>query len=137
MTPAPSETQAAAAAGQPVEEAEARARTLSESSAGTGTTAAAPAKWVDDARAPACMRCHTAFNTFKRRHHCRKCGEVVCSTCSPNRMLLPEVHATREQRICTACEAGQQGSSAGGAAANAEPSNVELVPSGDEARREF
>lgn len=34
---------------------------------------------------PQCGVCGEKFAALKRRHHCRCCGEVVCSTCSPQR----------------------------------------------------
>ncbi|KAG8960441.1 hypothetical protein FRC03_006524 [Tulasnella sp. 419] len=40
--------------------------------------------WKSDADAAECdtLKCTTKFSMFERRHHCRKCGGVFCSTCS-------------------------------------------------------
>lgn len=53
------------------------------------------AGWQDDDDADACPICHTSFNFFFRRHHCRWCGIVVCSTCSAYRMTIPQSLALR------------------------------------------
>ncbi|KAF1816180.1 FYVE-domain-containing protein [Eremomyces bilateralis CBS 781.70] len=45
--------------------------------------------WQDDAEAPECQVCETPFSFWYRKHHCRKCGRVVCSNCSPHRITLP------------------------------------------------
>eukprot|EP01043_Picozoa_sp_COSAG02_P116720 COSAG02_NODE_53158_length_303_cov_1.181373_1_plen_48_part_01 len=29
------------------------------------------------------MQCGEEFSFFKRRHHCRACGWVLCSDCAP------------------------------------------------------
>ncbi|KAG8454771.1 hypothetical protein GDO86_001117, partial [Hymenochirus boettgeri] len=41
---------------------------------------------------------------FNRRHHCRRCGRLVCSSCSMNRMV---VEGCRENpaRVCDQCHA--------------------------------
>mmetsp|Transcript_10185 Transcript_10185/g.16705 ORF Transcript_10185/g.16705 Transcript_10185/m.16705 type:complete len:380 (-) Transcript_10185:259-1398(-) len=39
---------------------------------------------------------------FKPRHHCRSCGRCVCSSCSPNAVLMEG--AKHRQRICIQCE---------------------------------
>jgi len=57
--------------------------------------------WVPDADADKCMRCRAEFTLFFRRHHCRKCGYVVCATCSPHRMLIEGWSGT--QRVCDTC----------------------------------
>jgi len=59
------------------------------------------AQWVADSDAPACMRCNTGFTFFYRRHHCRKCGYVVCDSCSNSRH--PVVGYDGQQRVCTYC----------------------------------
>ena len=40
---------------------------------------------------------------FNRRHHCRKCGILVCGEHSKNKEVLPNVHKTQKQRICDNC----------------------------------
>lgn len=34
--------------------------------------------WVHDADVQHCMVCQSDFGFFKRKHHCRACGSVVC-----------------------------------------------------------
>lgn len=46
-------------------------------------------RWQPDHEATQCPVCHTDFGVFYRRHHCRKCGRVVCSNCSPHRITIP------------------------------------------------
>lgn len=43
--------------------------------------------WIPDSEAKRCMECNTKFSMFKRRHHCRNCGRVVCDNCSPTRFV--------------------------------------------------
>ncbi|KAJ8049790.1 Pleckstrin-likey domain-containing family F member 2 [Holothuria leucospilota] len=73
--------------------------------------------WVPDSEAPVCMSCHkNKFTAINRRHHCRKCGYVICSSCSTKRYLLPQI-ASRPIRVCDTCyntlSAGQTGEDAG------------------------
>jgi len=43
-------------------------------------------QWVPDSVAPACMTCGELFGLIRRRHHCRRCGACVCSSCSNSRV---------------------------------------------------
>jgi len=61
------------------------------------------AVWVPDAEANTCMHCHQLqFNMINRRHHCRKCGAVVCGPCSNKRYVLP-VQSSKPLRVCLTC----------------------------------
>ncbi|KAF0744668.1 hypothetical protein Ae201684P_018738 [Aphanomyces euteiches] len=40
-----------------------------------------PSLWTPDAMRPRCYICLKNFGTFRRKHHCRICGEVVCASC--------------------------------------------------------
>ncbi|OQS05105.1 hypothetical protein THRCLA_02710 [Thraustotheca clavata] len=42
---------------------------------------ASPLEWVPNKQRNMCYGCKSTFNTFRRKHHCRVCGEVVCSGC--------------------------------------------------------
>ncbi|KAF2707990.1 FYVE-domain-containing protein [Pleomassaria siparia CBS 279.74] len=46
-------------------------------------------QWQPDADVSHCPVCGSQFTFFYRKHHCRKCGRVVCSACSPHRITIP------------------------------------------------
>ncbi|XP_078334824.1 pleckstrin homology domain-containing family F member 2-like isoform X3 [Crassostrea virginica] len=59
--------------------------------------------WVPDSEAALCMHCKKSqFTLINRRHHCRKCGIVVCKDCSSNKWLLPQ-QASKPLRVCLTC----------------------------------
>lgn len=64
----------------------------------------AASNWVPDDHGVGCAVCHNAFTVTRRRHHCRKCGSLVCGTCSDNFAVLPELDPNRAVRICDTCE---------------------------------
>lgn len=45
--------------------------------------------WQPDSEVSECPICKRRFGLFFRRHHCRKCGRVVCNDCSPHRITIP------------------------------------------------
>ncbi|XP_047718287.1 zinc finger FYVE domain-containing protein 26 isoform X2 [Prionailurus viverrinus] len=60
-------------------------------------------QWVPDESASVCMVCcRERFTMFNRRHHCRRCGRLVCSACSTKKM---QVEGCRESptRVCDQC----------------------------------
>ncbi|KAF4627457.1 hypothetical protein G7Y89_g10693 [Cudoniella acicularis] len=46
-------------------------------------------RWQPDSEVTICPICRTQFSFFVRKHHCRKCGRVVCNSCSPHRITIP------------------------------------------------
>ena len=46
-------------------------------------------RWQSDAEVSHCPICGRAFAFWYRKHHCRKCGRVVCANCSPHRITIP------------------------------------------------
>ena len=59
--------------------------------------------WVPDKDSSTCTICFNSFSLFKRRHHCRNCGNVVCAEHSSKRMIVPTVHTRNKQRVCDTC----------------------------------
>jgi len=60
-------------------------------------------KWQPDAEVSTCPICGTPFGLWYRKHHCRKCGRVVCAKCSPHRITIPRqfiVHPPDEAFSC-------------------------------------
>jgi len=56
-------------------------------------------RWEPDTEVPKCPICNTTFSFWYRKHHCRKCGRVVCAHCSPHRITIPRqfiVHPPEE-----------------------------------------
>lgn len=73
------------------------------SSTSYGTELDGPPAWVDDADAPACFNCGQAFSLFKRRHHCRSCGQVYCHTCCNQYADIPRLSTASQVRVCDVC----------------------------------
>ncbi|XP_032882801.1 zinc finger FYVE domain-containing protein 26 isoform X3 [Amblyraja radiata] len=64
-----------------------------------------PAKkdWVPDSKAMFCLVCYKErFTMFNRRHHCRRCGRVVCQSCSAKKMVVKDCREN-PARVCDQC----------------------------------
>lgn len=73
-------------------------------------------EWVNDAQRTNCSLCVQSFGMLKRRHHCRVCGEVVCSACTVFKLVKGDQDVASKVRVCKACLA--KSSSSNGNAAN-------------------
>ncbi|PLB51544.1 FYVE-domain-containing protein [Aspergillus steynii IBT 23096] len=52
-------------------------------------------RWQPDTEVTECPICGIPFSFWYRKHHCRKCGRVVCSSCSPHRITIPRQFIVR------------------------------------------
>ncbi|KAI9919001.1 hypothetical protein PsorP6_011732 [Peronosclerospora sorghi] len=60
-----------------------------------------PPRWMN---APNCCICAQKFGTFKKRHHCRNCGQSICRDHSAReRMKLPRYGLSDRHRVCVVC----------------------------------
>lgn len=51
-----------------------------------------------------CVLCSSLFNTFRRAHHCRRCGKSFCGKCSDYFAFVPEHGFTEKAvRVCMTC----------------------------------
>ena len=55
------------------------------------------------------MCCNKTFTALNRRHHCRKCGILVCGSCSKGKTFVPEVSRMHSVRICDDCKRRNKG----------------------------
>lgn len=58
--------------------------------------------WVNDGDRSNCSLCVQSFGMLKRRHHCRVCGEVVCSSCTVFKLVTTDQELSK-LRVCKAC----------------------------------
>ncbi|GBP79999.1 Zinc finger FYVE domain-containing protein 26 homolog [Eumeta japonica] len=61
-------------------------------------------QWVHDYATDKCMLCRTSiFSMIIRRHHCRRCGRLVCHACSRHRMQVQTYPTGVKFRVCDDC----------------------------------
>ncbi|CAG8761289.1 41849_t:CDS:2 [Gigaspora margarita] len=73
-------------------------------------------KWENDEDANECRLCNKKFRLWTRRHHCRRCGQIVCDQCSTKRAIIPPsqvisdpsssdvvVQHSQYHRVCDSC----------------------------------
>ena len=64
--------------------------------------------WQPDAEVTHCPICRKQFTWLFRRHHCRKCGRVVCDACSPHRITIPRQFIVNPPRPDSGSESAQE-----------------------------
>ncbi|CAF0928627.1 unnamed protein product [Adineta steineri] len=62
-------------------------------------------RWIPDFNVQTCHLCHMKFQQwpFSRKHHCRKCGNVFCNSCTNYCKLIPSLNLTHPVRVCRDC----------------------------------
>eukprot|EP01064_Diplonema_japonicum_P001133 TRINITY_DN1072_c2_g3_i1.p1 TRINITY_DN1072_c2_g3~~TRINITY_DN1072_c2_g3_i1.p1 ORF type:complete len:566 (+),score=34.67 TRINITY_DN1072_c2_g3_i1:71-1768(+) len=63
------------------------------------------ASWMPDTSTTECRSetCLRQFGLFVRRHHCRACGGIFCSSCTAKRRII--AGGTELERVCDTCAA--------------------------------
>merc|ERR1712196_687761 len=56
-------------------------------------------RWVNDDSVIACYSCEYSFNILTRKHHCRLCGNIFCSSCSSDTITV----GNDVKRCCKNC----------------------------------
>nr|XP_023014888.1 1-phosphatidylinositol 3-phosphate 5-kinase isoform X1 [Leptinotarsa decemlineata]XP_023014889.1 1-phosphatidylinositol 3-phosphate 5-kinase isoform X1 [Leptinotarsa decemlineata] len=59
--------------------------------------------WMPDSVSKECYECSEKFTTFRRRHHCRVCGQIFCSQCCSEQIPGKIFGCTGDLRVCTYC----------------------------------
>ena len=59
--------------------------------------------WVPDTASVGCQACDRKFSLIVRRHHCRCCGRLLCSSCSNFFVPLPYLD-WQVARVCQVCD---------------------------------
>ena len=70
-----------------------------------------PVYWIPDSSSDSCKFCNTKFGYLLRKHHCRKCGHIFCSSCANHFGSIPTylaktIHYSdvgNKVRLCTTC----------------------------------
>lgn len=61
--------------------------------------------WMADDAVKECRECLSPFTAFRRKHHCRLCGQIFCARCASH--ILPGVRFNRPTvprvRVCNQC----------------------------------
>ncbi|NXH94689.1 MTMR3 protein, partial [Pachycephala philippinensis] len=60
-------------------------------------------RWLPDHLAAHCYGCDSAFWLASRKHHCRNCGNVFCSSCCNQKVPVPSQQLFEPSRVCKSC----------------------------------
>ncbi|XP_063310815.1 myotubularin-related protein 3 isoform X2 [Pelobates fuscus] len=60
-------------------------------------------RWLPDHLAVNCYNCESKFWLASRKHHCRNCGNVFCSSCCNQKMPVPSQQLFEPSRVCKLC----------------------------------
>ncbi|XP_051871551.1 1-phosphatidylinositol 3-phosphate 5-kinase isoform X2 [Pristis pectinata] len=59
--------------------------------------------WMPDSQCKECYDCSEKFTTFRRRHHCRLCGQIFCSRCCNQEIPGKFMGYAGDLRACRYC----------------------------------
>ncbi|TDG46399.1 hypothetical protein AWZ03_007173 [Drosophila navojoa] len=59
--------------------------------------------WMPDSKAKECYDCAQKFTTFRRKHHCRLCGQIFCSKCCNQVVPGSIIRCEGDLKVCNYC----------------------------------
>lgn len=59
--------------------------------------------WMPDSVSKECYECGERFTTFRRKHHCRICGQIFCSRCCNQEIPGKIIGYSGDLRVCIYC----------------------------------
>ena len=59
--------------------------------------------WCKDEGSESCTDCGVKFTIYERRHHCRSCGKLFCSSCSQYQSEIEKLNIHDKVRVCKTC----------------------------------
>ncbi|KAG7452179.1 uncharacterized protein BT62DRAFT_926393 [Guyanagaster necrorhizus] len=59
--------------------------------------------WMDDENCKECYDCKSVFTAWRRKHHCRICGQIFCSRCASNIIKGSRFGHDGMVRVCNLC----------------------------------
>lgn len=62
-----------------------------------------PPIWIKDKEQTSCSGCNEQFTAFRRRHHCRTCGRIYCSSCCSCYIAVKFNDFKKKERVCRDC----------------------------------
>ncbi|KAH8554358.1 hypothetical protein BGW37DRAFT_484445, partial [Umbelopsis sp. PMI_123] len=64
--------------------------------------------WMPDEQCKECYDCQQPFNIWRRKHHCRICGQIFCAKCASNIIQGHRINQQGQVRVCKFCLASLQ-----------------------------
>jgi len=58
---------------------------------------------MPDSKSKECYECSQKFSTFRRKHHCRLCGQIFCSKCCNQVVPGKIIKCSGDLKVCTYC----------------------------------
>lgn len=78
-------------------------RIVSQHARGVAPWALEEPHWVKDNEASNCKECQSKFDFVRRRHHCRRCGQIFCGKCCGTKVQFHRMGFVDPVRVCQKC----------------------------------
>ncbi|KAI7866999.1 hypothetical protein BDF14DRAFT_1882111 [Spinellus fusiger] len=59
--------------------------------------------WMPDEQCKECFECSARFSLFRRKHHCRICGQIFCAKCASHIIQGERISQGGQVRVCNFC----------------------------------